>query len=112
MSMSHLLVLLDLMQFGVGNDSFKLVEPFLHQSEAEPGRLLLLPDSFKLSPPHLLGNTGTLLPLLDPLREDLIDTTEEQKQTVIKTLMQTSWRLIGPVPEHLCSGVLQTVMAV
>lgn len=84
MSMSHLLVLLDLMQFGVGNDSFKLVEPFLHQSEAEPGRLLLLPDSFKLSPPHLLGNTGTLLPLLDPLREDLIDTTEEQKQTVMK----------------------------
>ena len=78
---SYLLVLLDLLQFGIGDDAFELVESFLHQSETEPGRLLLLPDSLQLSPPHLLGNTGTLLPLLDPLREDLIDTTEGQRDS-------------------------------
>lgn len=77
-TVSYLLVMLDLLQFGIGDDAFELMKSFLHQSEAKPGRLLLLPDSLQLSPPHLLSNTGTLLPLLDPLREDLIDTTEIQ----------------------------------
>lgn len=63
------------MQLGVGDNAFELMEPFLHESEAEPGRLLLLPDSLQLSAPHLLRDARTLLPLLDPLREDLIDTT-------------------------------------
>lgn len=72
-------MVLDLLLFGVSNDAFQLVETFLHHREAEPCRLLLLPDSLQLSPPHLLGNTWTLLPLLDPLGEDLIDTTEGQR---------------------------------
>lgn len=55
------------------------METFLHHCEAEPCGLLLLPDSLQLSPPHLLGNTWTLLPLLDSLGEDLIDTTEGQR---------------------------------
>lgn len=42
---SHLLVLLDLLLFGVGDDGLQLVEAFLHQREAESRRLLLLPDS-------------------------------------------------------------------
>lgn len=78
-SVSYLLVLLDLLLFSVGDDAFELVETFLHQCEAEPRRLLLLPDSLQLSPSHLLGHTRTLLPLLDPLRKDLIDTTEGQR---------------------------------
>lgn len=78
---SYILVVLDLLLFGDSNDPFKFVETFLHQCEAEPCRLLLLPDSLKLSPPHLLSNTWTLLPLLDPLREDLIDATEGLRQT-------------------------------
>lgn len=72
---SYLLVVLDLLLLGHSNDAFQLVKTLLHQREAEPGCLLLFPDAFQLPPPHFLGNAGTLLPLLDPLREDLIDAT-------------------------------------
>lgn len=76
-------MVLDLLQLGVGDDAFELMEALLHQREAESRRLLLPPDPLQLSPPHLLGNAGTLLPLLDPLRQDLVDTTgtETQRQT-------------------------------
>lgn len=72
---SYLLVVLHLLLFGHSYDAFQLVETLLHQREAEPSCLLLLPDAFQLPPPHFLGDAGTLLPLLDPLREDLIDAT-------------------------------------
>lgn len=77
-------MLLDLLQFGVGNDTFKLVEAFLHHCEAHPRRLLLLPDALQLPAPDLLSDAGALLPLLDPLGEDLIDTTETQRQVSYK----------------------------
>lgn len=70
-----LLVVLDLLLFGHSNDAFQFVETLLHQSEAQPSCLLLLSDAFQLPPPHFLSNAGALLPLLDPLWEDLIDTT-------------------------------------
>lgn len=81
LGVSHLLVLLDLLLLGVGDDGFQFMETFLHQREAEPGGLLLLPDSLQLSPPHLLGDAGTLLPLLDPLGEDLIDPAADHRQS-------------------------------
>lgn len=89
---SHLLVLLDLLLFGVGDDGLQLVEAFLHQREAEPRRLLLLPDSLQLSPPHLLGHAGTLLPLLDPLGEDLVDTTGGRMQPIRLRGCGVAWR--------------------
>lgn len=72
---THLLVLLDLLLLGVGDDDLQLVEALLHQREAEPRRLLLLPDSLQLPAAHLLGHAWTLLPLLDPLGKDLVDAT-------------------------------------
>lgn len=58
------------------------MEAFLHQRETHPRRLLLFPDPLQLSASNLLGNAGTLLPLLDPLRQDLIDATERQRRGV------------------------------
>lgn len=68
-------MVLDLLLLGHGDDALQLVKALLHEGEAEPGGLLLLPDALQLPPPHFLGHAGTLLPLLDPLREDLIDAT-------------------------------------
>lgn len=79
---SYLLVLLDLLQFGVGDDAFQLVETFLHHGEPQSGRLLLPSDPFQLPSTHLLCDARALLPLLDPLRQDLIDTTEKVTKTI------------------------------
>lgn len=71
-------MLLDLLLLGISDDGLQLVEALLHQREAEPRRLLFLPDSLQLPPAHLLGHAWTLLPLLDPLGEDLVDATGQQ----------------------------------
>lgn len=55
------------------------MEASLHLSEAQPGVLLLPPDAFQLLLAVLLSDAGTLLPLLDALRKDLIDPTVESK---------------------------------
>lgn len=95
----HLFVLLDLLLLGVGDDGLQLVETFLHQREAEPGGLLLLPDPLQLPPPHLLCHAGTLLPLLDPLGEDLKDPAAGQRCTVslrrrarLRAYLGLTWR--------------------
>lgn len=71
-------MLLDLLLLGVSDDGLQLVEALLHQREAEPRRLLLLPDSLQLPPAHFLSHAWTLLPLLDPLGEDLVDATGQE----------------------------------
>lgn len=71
-------MLLDLLLLGVSDDGLQLVETLLHQREAEPRRLLLLPDSLKLPPAHLLCHAWALLPLLDSLGEDLINATRQE----------------------------------
>lgn len=76
----YLLVVLDLLLLGHSDDAFQLMKTLLHESEAEPSGLLLLPDAFQLPPAHFLGNARTLLPLLDPLREDLIDAARGQRE--------------------------------
>lgn len=75
----HLLVLLNGLLLGLGDDAFQFVEASLHLSEAQPGVLLLPPDAFQLLLAVLLSDAGTLLPLLDALRKDLIDPTVENK---------------------------------
>lgn len=55
------------------------MEASLHLSEAQPGVLLLPPDAFQLLLAVLLSDAGTLLPLLDALRKDLIEPTVENK---------------------------------
>lgn len=74
-------MLLDLLKLGGGDDTFQIMEAFFHLCEAEPRRLLLLPDSLELPAAHLFSNTGALLPLLNPLRKDLVDPTAGQKVT-------------------------------
>lgn len=69
----HLLVLLNRLLLGLGDDALQLVEAPLHVGEAEPGVLLVPADALQLLLAVLLGDAGTLLPLLDPLREDLVD---------------------------------------
>lgn len=75
----HLLVLLNGLLLGLGDDAFQFVEASLHLSEAQPGVLLLPPDALQLFLTVLLSDAGTLLPLLDALRKDLIDPTVENK---------------------------------
>lgn len=57
----------------LGDDALQLVEAALHLSEAESGILLLLADALQLLLSVLFSDAGTLLPLLDALRKDLID---------------------------------------
>lgn len=71
----HLLILLNCLLLGLGDDAFQLVEAALHVSEAESGVLLVPADALELLLAVLFSDTGTLLPLLDPLWEDLVDPT-------------------------------------
>ena len=54
------------------------MEALLHVSEAHAGRLLVAADAFQQLLALLLGDAGALLPLLDPLGQDLIDTTAQR----------------------------------
>lgn len=76
----HLLVLLHVLLLGLGDDALQFVEASLHLGEAQPGVLLLPPDAFQLLLAVLLGDAGTLLPLLDTLRKDLVDATGKHKK--------------------------------
>lgn len=75
----HLLVLLNGLLLGLGDDAFQFVEASLHLSEAQPGVLLLPPDALQLFLAVLLSDAGALLPLLDALGKDLIDPTVKNK---------------------------------
>lgn len=80
---ANLLVLLHGLLFGLDDDALQLVEASLHLREAEAGLLLFAADALQLLLAQLLRNARTLLPLLDALRQDLIDTAKQQasKQT-------------------------------
>lgn len=82
---AHLLVLLHVLLLGLGDDALQFVEASLHLGEAQPGALLLPPDAFQLLLAVLLGDAGALLPLLDALREDLVDATGKQKKKGVRT---------------------------
>lgn len=77
---AHLLVLLHVLLLGLGDDALQFVEAPLHLGEAQPGALLLPPDALQLLLAVLLGDAGTLLPLLDTLRKDLVDATGNIKR--------------------------------
>lgn len=77
---AHLLILLHVLLLGLGDDALQFVEASLHLGEAQPGVLLLPPDAFQLLLAVLLGDAGTLLPLLDTLRKDLVDATGKHKK--------------------------------
>lgn len=79
MQAAHLLVLLNCLLLGLGNDAFKFVEASLHLCEAQPGILLFPANALQLFLAMLLSDAGTLLPLLDTLREDLINPAVDQK---------------------------------
>lgn len=70
---SYLLVVLYDLLFCLSDDSFQLMETFLHVREPGPGELLFTPDAFQELLTLFLCDAGALLPLLDTLREDLID---------------------------------------
>lgn len=70
---AHLLVLLNRLLLGLGDDAFQFVEASLHLCKAEPGVLLFPTDALQLLLTVLLSDAWTLLPLLYALREDLID---------------------------------------
>lgn len=55
------------------------MEASLHVSEADAGVLLFPADALQLLLAVLLGDAGALLPLLDALREDLIDPAVDGK---------------------------------
>ena len=73
MQAAHLLVLLNRLLLGLGDDAFQFVEASLHLCEAQPGVLLFPTDALQVLLTVLLSDARTLLPLLDTLREDLID---------------------------------------
>lgn len=75
---AHLLVLLNRLLLCFGDDALQLVEAPLHLSEAQPGVLLVPPDPLQLFLAVLLGDAGALLPLLDALREDLVNAAVDE----------------------------------
>lgn len=77
--LAHLLILLNRLLLGLGDDALQFVEASFHIGEAQSSVLLLPADALQLLLPVLLGNAGTLLPLLDTLGEDLIDPAVDQK---------------------------------
>lgn len=68
-----LLVLSHSLLLSTKDDGLKLVESALHFLKAGAGTLLLTADPFKELLAVLFGDAGALLPLLDSLGEDLID---------------------------------------
>lgn len=76
---AHLLVLLNRLLLRFGDDALQFVEASLHLGEAEPGVLLVPAYPLQLLLTVFLGNAGALLPLLDALREDLIDPADKNK---------------------------------
>lgn len=76
---AHLLVLLNRLLLCFGNDALQFVEAPLHFSEAQSGVLLVPPDPLQLFLAVLLGDAGALLPLLDALREDLVNAAVDEK---------------------------------
>ena len=63
------------MPLGAGDEPLQLVEAALHLLQPQPGLVLLPPDPLQQPLAVLLRHAGALLPLLDPLREDLVDPT-------------------------------------
>ena len=86
---SYLLVQLHHLLLGLGDDALQLMKASLHLSEAQAGVLLISTDSLQLLLAVLLGNAGALLPLLDTLREDLINPTEGSIHSAHKGLSQS-----------------------
>lgn len=73
---THLLILLDSLLLSPSNDSLQLMEAALHILQPQPGALLLPPDALQQLLAVLLSHAWALLPLLDALRQDLIDSAE------------------------------------
>lgn len=69
----HLLVLAHRLLLGSQDDGLELVEAALHLLEAGARALLLPADALEQLLAVLLSNARALLPLLDALREDLVD---------------------------------------
>lgn len=75
---THLLILLHRLLLGLGDDALQFVEAPLHLGEAQSSILLVPADALQLLLAVLLSDAGTLLPLLDALRENLIDPAVDQ----------------------------------
>lgn len=60
------------------------MEASLHLSEPQPGVLLVPSDPLQLFLAVLLSDAGALLPLLDALREDLVDATVDESSQWFK----------------------------
>ena len=69
----HLLVLAGRVPLGAGDEPLELVEAALHVLQAEARLVLLAPDALQQPLAVLLRHARALLPLLDPLRQDLVD---------------------------------------
>lgn len=80
---AHLLVLLNRLLLGLGDDALQLEEASLHLCEAHPGVMLFPSDALQLLLAVFLCDAGTLLPLLDTLREDLIDPAVDQNAQIL-----------------------------
>lgn len=74
----HLLILAHGLLLGPQDYGLKLMEAALHFLEASAGTLLLPADALQQLLAMLLSNAGALLPLLDALREDLIDAAAQE----------------------------------
>lgn len=72
-SLLYLLVLLNHLLLGLGDDALQFVEAAFHLCETQPSVLLVPTNALQLLLPVLLCDAGTLLPLLDALGEDLVD---------------------------------------
>lgn len=84
------------------------MEAPLHLGEAQPGVLLFPPDPLQLFLAVLLGDAGALLPLLDALREDLVDAAvNESSHRLGKQLGQ---KLFYPFVDADCGGMFRHII--
>lgn len=72
--LAHLLILTHSLLLGTCNDGLQFMESALHFLKAGAGTLLLTADAFEQLLAMLLSNARALLPLLDTLGKDLVDT--------------------------------------
>lgn len=80
MMISHLFIVLYDLLFGLSDDTLQLMEPFFHLSESQASWLLLTADSLQKFLALFFCNARALLPLLDTLGQDLIDSTGKTKK--------------------------------
>lgn len=115
---SDLFVVLYDLLFGLSYDALQLVETFFHFSESHASWLLLTADSLQKFLGLFFCNARALLPLLDTLGQDLVDSTGKTKRhncsesNLIHTTLYNCDVFPGLLGSELHAAVIRAVFGV